>query len=204
MVEAEPLAQRFLRPKRRDEMSEVTSIQRETEAVESREETGSELARYMEQQTEPIRTSHKLLLAVELVGAILYIGLLVLAIWVSVTWKTHSELAIPRWWMASQVSAALLVVILGLHTLVVKAFLPIPYPNGKETIVTGRKAVRQGWMLVGLGPLWGAAWGGMYLFIVLSGAEPLDTFIPFVVILSIGVGVISGIVTAIQKWARSR
>jgi hypothetical protein len=172
-------------------MSEATSVQQEVEGVESKEETRSQLARHLEQQPASIQTAHKLMLALEAVVAILYIGLLIVAIYVSVTWKTHGELAIPRWWMASQVSVALLLVILGLHSVIVKAHSPVPSLSGKESKVTGREAVRQGWMLIGLGVLWAAAWGGMYLGIVLSGAEPLQVFIPFVVALGIGMGVIS-------------
>jgi hypothetical protein len=185
-------------------MSEVTSVQQQTEVVESREGTQSQLARHVGQQPASIQASHRLMLALEAVAAILYIGLFVWAIYVSVTWKTYGELAVPRWWMASQVCAGLLVVILGLHTLIVGAFLPVPYPSGKETIVTGQQAVRQAWMLIGLGLLWAAAWGGMVLGIVLSGAEPLEVFIPFVVSLSIGVGVISGIWSVVQKLFKSR
>lgn len=172
-------------------MSEVSDVQQETAVEESTEKTGSELDRYIEQQPRSIRIAHTLMLVLEGVALILYIGLFVLAIYVSVTWKTHGELAVPRWWMASQVCAALLVVVLGLHTLTVGAYLPVPYPSGKETIVTGQRAARQGWMLIGLGLLWAAAWGGMYLGIVLSGAEPLQVFIPFVVAISIGVGILS-------------
>ncbi len=172
-------------------MSEAASVQQEVEGVESKEETGSQLGRHLEKQPSSIQTAHKLMLALEAVVAILYIGLLIVAIYVSVTWKTHGELAVPRWWMASQVCAALFLVILGLHSVIVKAYSPFPSLSGKDSKVTGRKAVRRGWMLIGLGLLWAAAWGGMYLGIVLSGAEPLKVFIPFVVAMGIGVGVIS-------------
>jgi hypothetical protein len=185
-------------------MSGATNVQRDTGVVASREETGSELARHMDQQTGSIQTAHKLMLVLEAVAAILYIGLFILAIYVSVTWKAHGELAVPRWWMASQVTAGLLAVIVGLHALMVKAYLPIPYPSGKESIVTGREAARQAWMPIGLGILWAVVWGGMYLYIVLSGADPLGTFIPFVVIVSVGIGVASGIWAATQKRRTSR
>ena len=179
-------------------MTEVTDVQQEAVVVESTEDTGSELARYMEKQPGSIQTAHKLMLALEGVAAILYIGLFILAIYVSVTWKTHGELAVPRWWMASQVCAGLLLVIGGLHTLVVKAYRPTP-PGSKDSIVTGREAVGQAWKPIALGLFWAAVWGGMYLFIVLSGADPLGTFIPFVVIVSIGLGVAWAIWVAIQK-----
>jgi hypothetical protein len=201
VVKVEPLAEWFLGIRGRCTMSDATNVQREAGVVESREEAGSELARHMDQQTGSIQTAHKLILVLEAVGAILYIGLFILAIYVSVTWKAHGELAVPRWWMASQVCAGVLAVIVGLHTLVVKAYLPVPYPNGKESIVTGREAARQAWMPIGLGLLWAAVWGGMYLYIVLSSADPLGTFIPFVVIVSVGIGVASGIWAAIRGRA---
>jgi hypothetical protein len=177
-------------------MSEAASVQQA--------ETGSPLARHLEEQPASIQTAHKLMLALEAVVAILYIGLLIVAVYVTVTWKTHGELAVPRWWMASQVSVALFLAILGLHSLIVKAHWPNPLLSGKDSIVTGRKAVRQGWIFIGGGLLWAAAWGGMYLGIVLSGAEPLEVFIPFVVALSVGVGVIAGIGSAIQKRLKAR
>ena len=184
-------------------MSEVSDVQQEEVMAESAVETGSELDRYIEKQPASIQTAHKLMLVLEGVCAILYIGLFIVAIYVSVTWKTHGELAVPRWWMASQVCVGLLLVIVGLHTLVVKAYSPTP-PGTKDSIVTGREAVRQAWKPLGLGILWAAAWGGMYLFIVLSGADPLATFIPFVVIVSIGLGIAWAIWAAIQKRRTSR
>ncbi|NIV33579.1 MAG: hypothetical protein GWN58_30270 [Anaerolineae bacterium] len=184
-------------------MSEVSDVQQETVVEESTEKTGSELDRYIAQQPRTIRIAHVLMLALEAVAAILYIGLFILAIYVSVTWKTHGELAVPRWWMASQVCAGLLLVFVGLHTLVVKAYSPTP-PGTRDSIVTGREAVRKAWGPLALGLFWAAAWGGMYLFIVLSGADPIRTFIPFVVIVSIGLGVAWSIWVAIQKRRRSQ
>jgi hypothetical protein len=172
-------------------MSEATSVQQEVERVDSKEETRSQLDRHLEQQPASIQTAQKLMLALEAVILVLYIGLLIVAVYVSVTWKTHGELAVPRWWMASQVGAGLGMVILGLHSLMVRAYLPLPSSSGKDSIVTGRKAVSQAWKLMGLGLLWAVAWAGMYLGIVLSGAEPLQVFIPFVVAISIGVGILS-------------
>ena len=185
-------------------MSEETGVRQEPKVVESREETGSALAHHLEQQPASVQTANKLMLALEAVGAILIVGLFVLALYVSIAWKTYGELAVPRWWMANQVCVALFMGILGLHTLFVKAWMPIPSLGGEESIVTGRQAVRQGWLFIGLGLLWAAAWVGMYLAIVLSGAPPLDIFIPFVVILGISVGVIGGIVSAIERRAKSR
>ncbi len=185
-------------------MSEGTEIQKRAAEEETREKAGSELARHMEQQAGSIQTAHKLMLALEAIGAIAYSGLFVVAIYVSVTWKTYGDLAVPRWWTASQVCAGLLIVIVGLHTLVVKAYLPGPYQSSKEPIATGREAVRQAWKPISLGILWAAAWGGMYLFIVLSGADPIGTFIPFVVIVSVGLGVAWGIWVAMQNRRRSQ
>ena len=179
-------------------MSEVTNGQQKVGRVEAREDTGSELARHMEQQPASVQTAHRLMLALEGICAILYLGLFVLAIYVSVTWNTHGELAVARWWMASQVCAGLLLVIVGLHTLVVKAYRPTP-PGTKDLIVTGREAVRQAWKPISLGVFWAVAWGGMYLAIVVSGTDPLGIFIPFVVVVSIGIGVASGIWAATQS-----
>ena len=185
-------------------MSEAKSVQQEVQMVESREETESQLARHLEQQPASIQTIHKVMLVLEAIGVVLAVGLFILAVYVSITWKTHGELAVPRWWMASQLCAAFFMVIVGLHTLIVKAYLPMQSPGSKESIDTGRQAVKKGWGVIGLGILWAAAWGGMYLYIVLSGAKPLETFIPFVVILSIGVPVVGGIVSAIQRRAKSQ
>ena len=184
-------------------MSKAVDVQQGATAVESSEETEYGLDRYMQQQSESIQTAHKLMLALEGACAILYIGLFILAIYVSVAWKTYGELAVPRWWMASQVCVGLLLVIVGLHTLVVKAYSPTP-PGTKDAIVTGREAVRQAWKPLALGLVWAAAWGGMYLGIVISGADPLRIFILFVVVVSVGLGVASGIWAAIRTRRGSR
>jgi hypothetical protein len=203
VVNVGPLAERFLAARRRCEVSEVRDIRQEAVVAESTEETGSELDRYMEKQPGSVQTAHKLMLALEGACAILYIGLFILAIYVSVAWQTYGELAVPRWWMASQVCAGLLLVIAGLHTILVKAYLPTP-PGTKDLIVTGREAMRQAWKPIALGLFWAALWGGMYLFIVLSGADPIKTFIPFVVVVSIGLGIASGIWAATRKRRAAR
>jgi hypothetical protein len=185
-------------------MSEGANVQQEAGITESKEESKGRLAQHVEQQPASVQTVHKVMLALEAVVAILYIGLFIAAIYVSVTWQTHGELAVPRWWMFSMVSVGLLLILFGFHSILVKAHLPLPSPSGKESFVTGQEAVKQGWMFIGMGLLWAALWAGMYLYIVLTGVEPLETFIPFVVIVSIGVGVIGGVVPAVWKRVKSR
>ena len=183
-------------------MSETRGVRQEREAVASGAETSVQLAGHVAQQPASIQRTHKLMLALEAAIVIAYIGLFVAAVYVSVTWKRHGELAVPRWWMVSQVGAALFMAIMGLHALIVKAYPPIPFSGDNTSAVTGRRAATRGRSLIGLGILWAIAWGGMYVGIVLSGEEPLRVFIPVVVILSISIGVISGIRSAIQRWAK--
>jgi hypothetical protein len=171
------------------------------------------LAEYVEQQPKSIQTAHTVLSVLLAVGFVLAIGLLIVALYVSFTWKAYGELAVPRWWMAWGVTVGLWIVVFGLDIFILKAD-PTWIPPGvgpsrdkasgeRRWYVTGPQAARQGRIYMGLGVLYGALWAGMYLVVSLWSEDPLSSFITFVLGLTFLTVVVAIASSVIQRLAKS-
>lgn len=194
-------------------MKEATAVQQEATTVDSRQEANARLAEYVEQQPKSIQTVHTVLSVLLAVGFVLAIGLFIVALYVSFTWKAYGELAVPRWWMAWGVTVGLWIVVFGLDIFILKADPPYVMPGTgpsrdkasgeRRWFVTGPQAARQGRIYMGLGVLYGALWAGMYLVVSLWSEDPLSSFITFVLgltFLTVVIGIASSV---IQRFSKS-
>ena len=194
-------------------MKEAATVQPEVTPAESRQAANARLAEYVEQQPKSIQTAHIVLSVLLAVGVVLVIGLFIVALYVSFTWKAYGELAVPRWWMAWGVSVGLWLVVYGLDILILKANPPYVMPGTgpsrdkasgeRRWFVTGPQAARQGRIYIGLGVLYAALWAGMYLVIALWSEDPLSSFITFVLgltFLTVVIGIASSV---IQRFSKS-
>jgi biotin transporter BioY len=194
-------------------MKEATTVQPEATTVDSRQEANAQLAEYVEQQPKSVQTAHTVLSVLLAVGVVLVIGLFIVALYVSFTWKAYGELAVPRWWMAWGVSVGLWLVVFGLDILILKADPPYIMPGTgpsrdkasgeRRWYVTGQQAARQGRIYLGLGVLYGALWAGMYLVIALWSEDPLSSFITFVLGLTFLTVVVAIASSVIQRLSKS-
>ena len=194
-------------------MKEATAVQQEATRVDSRQEANARLAEYVEQQPKSIQTAHTVLSVLLAVGFVLAIGLFIVALYVSFTWKAYGELAVPRWWMAWGVTVGLWIVVFGLDIFILKADPPYVMPGTgpsrdkasgeRRWFVTGPQAARQGRIYMGLGVLYGALWAGMYLVVSLWSEDPLSSFITFVLGLTFLTVVVAIASSVIQRLAKS-
>lgn len=194
-------------------MKEATTVQPEATLADSRQEANARLAEYVEQQPKSVQTAHTVLSVLMAVGVVLVIGLFIVALYVSFTWKSYGELAVPRWWMAWGVSVGLWLVVFGLDILILKADPPYIMPGTgpsrdkasgeRRWYVTGPRAARQGRIYIGLGVLYAVLWAGMYLVISLWSEDPLSSFITFVLGLTFLTVVVAIASSVIQRLSKS-
>ena len=153
---------------------------------EAREQLKLQLAHYLAQQTESTRSLHKWMKHLEMasLGVIAVAFLVALAI--SIAWKSVNPLTIPVAWFVFAASTSLNMAIVGLHAMSLRAFPPAVLPGKKQKFVTGHAAVWAGLGTIGLGLVTGAFWG---FFAYAVGTFNLALIAPLANILGILMGI---------------
>jgi hypothetical protein len=153
---------------------------------QSREQIKLQLARHLEQQTESIRSLHKWMTLLELVGLGIIVAAFGVALAVSIAWKSVNPLTIPVAWFVFAASPSLTMVLAGLHTMRLRAFPPVILPGKTQKFVTGRAAVWTGLGTTALGLATGAFWG---FFAYAVGTFNLALIAPLANVLGILIGI---------------
>ena len=183
--------------------------------AESKQEWKARLAQYLEQQPTATQRSHRWMRILEMVNLFVILGLFIVALYVSVTWKNYDATVIALWWIGFAEAGALLGMLLGLHSVVVKAFPPgmlrgiKPFPanmvtNDKKTFVTGRQAVRWGWLVFGASCVWALICCGFYYYLATANVDTLGTFISVVVNFCLILVLVKIVLKVLQVSTKSR
>jgi len=169
-------------------MSEA--VVRKAEVV-SREEMVGRLARYLEQQPESVRASDKLMKRLEVASLILPLAGLVAAIVLIVTSGASLGKSIPAAVFGVWGCFALCVFLVGLHSVVIRAFPPIRPLMAAQTersrgLFTGSEAVGMGVFIMVATVFFGAccAMGGYAFF----NPDILKVLVPVIIVFSVGSG----------------
>lgn len=149
------------------------------------------------------QSTHRVLVWLVALGFILAIGLFVYAIYTSVTWKTAGGLNVMLAWQYFFLAGTLIALLLGIDTLILGATVPLPLEGSKHSYTTGRKAVREGWTLVGVGGL---------LFILMialtlalrAGSLSLDNWVTLVVGFWVVLGLAAAVLAVIRRIIGAR
>jgi hypothetical protein len=156
------------------------------EASMTRQEVKAQLAHHLAQQPESKQVFHKWMKVLEVVGLVIIAATFAVALYLSINWATVPQMAIPTAWFAFPVSFAPLMILIGVHSIGLRAFLPI-VPLGKsQQFVTGSKAVWSGAGLIVTALLVGAFWGA-FAWVMWSGDMALIG--TYTRILGTGVGI---------------
>ena len=131
-------------------------------ASQAKPDARDQLARYLEQQPQSVRTFDKVMKVLELGGLALIAGYLAWAIYVSINWSVQQNIVAV--WFAFPISVVVLLVLVGVHAVGLRAFPPLALLSSMQEFVTGSKAVATGvglaLLIVVVGAFWGAfAWG---------------------------------------------
>jgi len=181
-------------------MNETTNVKKIETGKEAREHLRLQLSEYVEKQPESTQSFHRWMKLLEAAGAGIIAAAFITALYFSFAWKRIDPILIPTAWFAFVVSASPLAVLIGLHSLILKAFPPVILPGKVQKFVTGSGAMWPGWGFILMGLAVAAFWGLFaYATWTLNWAM-LKTLISI-----LGVGMTISILYAIfQKILKSR
>ena len=201
-------------------MKTTASIQNSGIDKLSSEQLNAQLASYLEGQPENTRSFHRTMKVLESISFGIIITVFIIALVLSFMWKSIRVEAIPTAWLLLPVSASILMLLIGVHALVLRAFPPSPLfsvlwhgssihlPRKSQGFVTGKAAEFTAWGLILLGLIAGAffavfawsAWTVNWAILTL-----MITILGTLMGVVIAVGIVGGMIFSIyQKVFKSR
>jgi hypothetical protein len=182
----------------------TTNVQIRATDKEAREQLKLQLAQYLAEQPESIQSLHRRMKRLEMAGAGIVAAAFIVALYVSITWKTVNPTMIPIAWFLFAACLSLIVVLFGLHASLIRAYPPVVFPGKVQQFVSGSGAM---WIGVGSivgGLIMAAVWAG---FAYSTATFNLAMIVPLTntlgVVLSIAI-VVSIVYSIFQKASRSR
>jgi hypothetical protein len=162
------------------------------------------LARYLEQQPESVRTADKLMRGLEAASLVLPIAGLITAIVLVVTGSASLNQSIPAAIFAVMGCFTPWMFLLGLHSVLIRAFPPVRYLMADQTekslgFFTGSTAVGMG-VVIMVAALFSAAFCAMGAYAFFD-PNILDILIPLIIVFSVGAGILG---TYVRKRARQQ
>jgi len=157
----------------------------------SKQELVGRLAHYLEQQPESVRASDKLMKRLEVASLFLPAAALVAAIVLITTSGASLSESIPAAVFAVWGCCALWILLIGVHSIVIRAFPPVPYLMASQTktrpgFYTGSTAVGMGAFIIVAGLVFAACCAmGAYAFF---DQEILKVLIPVIIVYSVASG----------------
>ena len=125
-------------------MNQTASLQGVEPKTEAKEPIKQQLAQYLEQLPESKQTFHKLMKGLEFAVMLLIPVAFIVALYVSIAWKSYNPLLIPITWFIFAASISPALFLSGTHSIVLGAF-PITSVIGKNLkFVTGSRDVWSG------------------------------------------------------------
>jgi hypothetical protein len=183
-------------------MKTDSMVQEARVASEAKPDARDQLARYLQQQPQSVRTFDKVMKVLELGGLALVAGYLAWAIYVSINWSVPREIAAT--WFTFPICVVPLLILVGVHAAGLRAFPPVIVPGGPQGFVTGSKAVDMGLGLAVTILIVGAFWGAFAYGI---WTENWAMLIPLVGVVAavVGVGAIIALISDLRRrFFRSR
>jgi hypothetical protein len=170
-------------------MSNAVSVQKA--AVVSKEEMVGWLTRHLEQQSESVRASDKLMKRLEVASLILPVAALVVAIVLIATSSASLSESIPAAVFGVWGCLAPCIFLIGLHSVVIRAFPPVRYLMTTQTekspgFFVGGTAVGMG-VYIMLAALVFAACSAMGAYAFFN-PDILTVLIPVIIVFSVGSG----------------
>ena len=174
------------------------------QGIVTEKEVKEQLARYLEQQPDSLKGFHKWMNGLEVAGLILIAAAFILALYVSIAWKSFEAKLIPTAWFFFAASVAPLLLLSGIHTLILRAFPTGLLPGTAGKFVTGSGAMWIGCGFIVGGLAFAGFWG---LFAYAAWTLNWALLTPLISIMggAMGVMIVVGmIITTIQKLFKIR
>lgn len=185
-------------------MNKTAGVQMSRTQKDAREQLGQQIAEYLTQQSESTLTFHRWMKRLEVASLGIIAAVFIMALYVSIRWATVPAIMIPIAWFVFAASASLVIVLIGLHAVILRAFPPIVLPGSSQNFITGRGAFWTGLGVIVVGLVVACFWG---YFAYAVGTFNLVMLEPLVRILGTAVGavIVIGILLSIaQKIVKFR
>lgn len=183
-------------------MNKTVSVQEIETKKEAKEQLELQLAQYLEPQPESTQVFHKWMKRLEVASLVLIAATFILAMYVSINWTAVQKTFIPIAWFIFAASVTPTMVLIGIHSIILRAFPPIVLPGKMQKFVTGSGAMWSGWGFI-LGGLAVAAFWGLFAYSVwtlnLAMLKPLITILAVVLGVGIAVSIVFSIVYSIFR-----
>jgi len=199
---------------------EKTTVKNEATQDISSQQLKIQLASYLEEQPENIRSFHRVMKVLESIALGIMIVIFIAALVLSFMWKTIPVAAIPTAWFLLPASTALLMVLIAVHSLILHAYPPSGlfsiYQRGSpahqfgkyQRFTTGKTADTQALILILIALIVGAffitfAWASWTVnWAILA---PMINISGVALGIIIAIGIVGGmILKTYQKLSKSR
>ncbi len=172
-------------------MSQTKNVQGSGTGKDAKENFKFQLAQYLGQQPESTQSFHRWMKRLEVAGMGIIAAAFLVALYVSIAWKSVNPIVIPIAWFVFAASAAPALIFLGLDAIILRAFPPVIWPGKTPKFITGSGAVWTGGAFILLALIAAAFWG---YFAYAVGTLNFALIAPLATIL----GVVMGVVIVVQ------
>ena len=182
----------------------TTNVQKFATDREAREQLKLQLAQYLAQQPESTRSADKWMKRVDVAGMGIVIAVFAVALYGSFTWASVNPAMIPVAWFTFATCLSLMVVLLGLHAILIRAYPPVVLPGKVQKFVAGSGAVWIGAASIAGGLIMAGLW---VAFAYSAATFNLAMIVPLVNILGVvmSIAIVGSIIYSIyQKATQSR
>ena len=180
-------------------MEKKTSVRQAAGMVESDTGLSTPLDVYMEQQSEAMQTFHRWMERLEVASLGIGVAAFITAVVITINHvnKVPGNAIWAVWFIVPACFISPFGFLLGLHTAILRACLPIRMNVERKAFLTGLPAVGLGWVMMVGSLVTAAYWGmGAYAFI---NPDILDILIPSIVLPLVGLGIL-GILGGVGRW----
>lgn len=184
-------------------MSTTANVQVSRTEKEAREQLKLQIGAYLAQQPGSTQALHRWMKRLEVVGLGITLAIFLMALYVSFAWKSTPGNLIAVAWFVFAASAGLPMALVGIHTLLLKAFPPVVLPSKPQRFVTGSAAVLPGVGFILMALAISLFWG-YFAYTVgtfnLAMLEPLTRILGTAVSAVIVIGILLSIAQKIVKF----
>ena len=161
---------------------------------------GAQIADYVAQQPENIQAWHRRMKRLEVGSLGLIVAAFIAALYVSFNWSRFGGATIAAAWFAFPASVSPVLFLIGLHTVILRAYPPIVQLGENKGFRTGRQVSGQGWGMMIVAVI-SAAFCGLVAYLIWSGHLTAEDFLVAMDILGpvVGVGVAIAVIVSLYR-----
>ncbi len=183
-------------------MNQTASMQKIGTGKEARAQLQRQRAEDLAQQSESTQSIHRWMNRLEVAGVGLMVAVFIVALYLSILWKSVHPMLIPIVWFAFAASIAPTLFFSGLDSILLRAFPTSVMPGGAQKFVTGNTAVWIGVGFLVLALIVAAFWSVFaYATLTLNFTllQPLIGFLGVLMAAAILIGMVQKTISKLSK-----